>query len=651
MLLRRWIPAFMIMAACAAAPACSSSDSAERPHASPDESSLEPQSAGPGSLDRSPLVKGMTPMASGTAAGTGGPTGYADSYQISGDPLTYKGGPLMESGVNVYFIWYGNWTNSTTPAILTDLVKGLGGTPYFNINTTYYDSTGRHPLNAIRYIQSVNDPGSLGTNLHMSDIDTIATSLITKQLPYDPNGLYVVATSANVTITDPAPNFSFCVDNKNTDGGVIKGYCGWHHPRPATGGSVSVVLVPDASTQCPTKCTVITPSPNGNPGADEMASVLVHEISESITDPNGNAWGDDKGNENGDECAGTWGTQQWASPNCNSIPCANLHVGSRDYLVQTEVVNLGSKMQFCAMRFYRNNDIVWRNSTTGDVAVQSGDGSPNPSFAYAATGVPLEWSLVGRGDFDGDGYGDFLWRDTRTGDVAIWLMNGSKSTGAATVYPGLPSVWQTIGTADFDGDGKTDIAWRNNSTGDVVFWFMNGTTIASAPTVAAGLPLAWAGVATGDFNGDGKGDILWRNTSTLDVYMWLMNGTSSIGGGTVAAGLNVNWVTIGTGDFNGDGYTDILWQNRATKDVVIWFQNGVTTTGTQTPKTAFTGYELIGVGDFNGDGYADIMWRNTSTTAIVTWRLTPIGTINSTLQTMTTSNPGLVSNGAFTDRF
>ena len=659
MYLRLGIPNLCVLALVAVATACGSSAGPTRADLSVNEPGVEPQAVPASSVNESPIVHALGashgPRATSATASaqSAAPAGAINEYGPNGDPLTYYGGAVMKVA-DVYFIWYGNWTNSTTPAILGDLVKGLNASPYNNILTTYYDGSGSHPFNTVRLGQSVNDPGSRGTNLHQSDIYAIAEAQIGKNLPFDANGIYIVATSSNVTITDPGTALGNFCTTTTFNGKTVQPYCGWHGPQTVNSSVISVILAPDG-TQCPSECPIASPSPNGNGAADEMASVVAHEIMESVTDLSLNAWHDDtkpNSNENGDECAWLFGTQQYAAPGCGSTPCANVHLGSRDFLIQMDVTNLGSKKQFCAIHYYRNNDVVWRNSTTGDVAVQWGDGSPNPSFAYAANGVPLEWSLVGRGDFDGDAYGDFLWRDTRTGDVVIWTMQGKTATGAATVYPGLSSVWQTIGTGDFDGDGQSDIAWRNNSTGDVVFWFMNGTTIASAPTVAAGLALQWVGVATGDFNGDGKSDILWRNTSTGDVYMWLMNGTQSIGGGTVKAGLNVNWVTLGTGDFNGDGETDILWQNVATKDVAVWIQNGATTIGTGTLKSAFTGYELIGIGDFNGDGTADVMWRNTSSSAVVTWRLASGGSsIASTLATMSSSNPGLVSNGTFGDQF
>jgi hypothetical protein len=41
----------------------------------------------------------------------------------------------------------------------------------------------------------------------------------------------------------------------------------------------------------------------------------------------------------------------------------------------------------------------------------------------------LTTSVVGTGDFNGDGMSDIVWRDT-AGDISIWLINGATSFGA-----------------------------------------------------------------------------------------------------------------------------------------------------------------------------------------------------------------------------
>ena len=37
-------------------------------------------------------------------------------------------------------------------------------------------------------------------------------------------------------------------------------------------------------------CSSQALSPNGNEGADAMANVMAHELNETITDPDGDAW-------------------------------------------------------------------------------------------------------------------------------------------------------------------------------------------------------------------------------------------------------------------------------------------------------------------------------------------------------------------------
>jgi hypothetical protein len=96
--------------------------------------------------------------------------------------------------------------------------------------------------------------------------------------------------------------------------------------------------------------------------------------------------------------------------------------------------------------------------------------------------VSADWTIEGTGDFNGDGKSDILWENTTTGQVAIWEMNGLQIQSAAVVatVPG----WHVEGTADVNGDGKSDILWQNASTGQTAVWEMNGLAIASVVTLA-----------------------------------------------------------------------------------------------------------------------------------------------------------------------
>jgi len=75
--------------------------------------------------------------------------------------------------------------------------------------------------------------------------------------------------------------------------------------------------------------------PNGNAGADGMASVISHELEEAVSDPDLNAWYDSKGYENADKCAWKFGSVYTTANGAS----ANMKLGARDYLIQQNWVN------------------------------------------------------------------------------------------------------------------------------------------------------------------------------------------------------------------------------------------------------------------------------------------------------------------------
>jgi len=95
-------------------------------------------------------------------------------------------------------------------------------------------------------------------------------------------------------------------------------YCAYHSffgtSPPGTSPPVIYANMPFGKLSV---CAAGQPSPNGDAVADSVASTASHEITEAITDPFLNAWYTDMGNEIGDLCAYTYGTNTWDAGNAN----------------------------------------------------------------------------------------------------------------------------------------------------------------------------------------------------------------------------------------------------------------------------------------------------------------------------------------------
>lgn len=261
-------------------------------------------------------TKGVHPILGIGAGGAGGALRALGGgrRQLSGNMVSGGGAVMRGPGIQMFYIFYGNWSAAGS-TVLRDLASSIGGTPWMNIVTTYYDTVG--PASAdIAFGGSAGDAYSFGRALTDANVWSVVSSALTSgRLPVTDNAVYFVLTAPDVTETS----------------GFCSAYCGWHDVQTFGATTIKYSFVGDASTACLGSCYGgSAASPNGLKGIDGMASVIAHELAEAITDPTLNAWRDATGEENADKCAWTWGTTYATATGA----LANVRWGARDFLIQ-----------------------------------------------------------------------------------------------------------------------------------------------------------------------------------------------------------------------------------------------------------------------------------------------------------------------------
>jgi len=405
-------------------------------------------------------------------------------------------GPVM-TRVNVYYIWYGNWAGNTAPTILSDLARSIGGSLYWNINTTYYNTAGTHVSSAVRLAGATADAYSHGVNLTDAGVLGVVSDAITSgRLPRDTDGVYFVLGSPDVNETS-----GFCTR-----------YCGWHTYATVAGANIKYSFVGDAATRCPHACSAQANGPNNNGGADGMASVIAHELEEAATDPNLNAWFDGSGQENADKCAWTFGAEHTA-PNGT---LANIHLGSRDYLIQQN----------------------WVNASGGRCSMAS----HYASLAGLLTSGPAASSWApGRLDVFVRGTDNAMWHKWFDGAWRGWESLG----GGLTSEPAAVS-WGP-GRIDGFARGTDNQLWHKWFDGAWHGWEPLGGGLSSGPAVAS-----WA---------SGRLDVFVRGNDNGLWHKWFQGGWSgweSLGGGLTSEPAAVSWGS-GRIDVFARGTDNALW--------------------------------------------------------------------------------------------
>ena len=240
--------------------------------------------------------------------------------------ITSHGGDVMITP-NVYLIWYGNWNQSngsdtaTGQQIVRDFLFGLNGSNYYQTNTSYYGRSG-YVSGTFAVSGQYTDSYSQGKRLSDSRVKSVVTHAISSGLAKDTNGIYFVLTSSDVSESS-----GFCSQ-----------YCGWHTYGTISGTNIKYAFVGNAN-RCLRSCAAQSIGPNGNAGVDGMVSVIAHELEETNTDPNLNAWYDSNGSEDADKCAWTFGLNQTKDPNgaYYNMTLMGTTGSYRNFLIQREL--------------------------------------------------------------------------------------------------------------------------------------------------------------------------------------------------------------------------------------------------------------------------------------------------------------------------
>jgi hypothetical protein len=275
--------------------------------------------------------------------------------------LTYNGGPVQHSE-RVYLFFWAPRGHGVPPAYrggmaswLNDMAGGdyTSGNP-FSVNQQYYDKSG--PSGAKNFVPyGITDGGTIidTTAYPTSGCPTAGYSvcLTNAQLAAElssylsahstlPRGIdteYFILTPNNVLS---------CFDSGGTQCAYTS-YCGYH---TYTGtGSTQIVYADMPWSYNTNGCDVNLAFGMGYANADAIdpvVGVFSHELSESMTDPNLNAWyqngGADNGYEIGDKCAYIYGAGGYGSHTGlanNGLGYWNVTAYGDQYLMQLEFDN------------------------------------------------------------------------------------------------------------------------------------------------------------------------------------------------------------------------------------------------------------------------------------------------------------------------
>eukprot|EP00597_Dinobryon_sp_UTEXLB2267_P000413 CAMPEP_0170076644 /NCGR_PEP_ID=MMETSP0019_2-20121128/13612_1 /TAXON_ID=98059 /ORGANISM="Dinobryon sp., Strain UTEXLB2267" /LENGTH=535 /DNA_ID=CAMNT_0010288481 /DNA_START=218 /DNA_END=1825 /DNA_ORIENTATION=+ len=275
------------------------------------------------------------------------------SKQASNGDIQYFGGPVMTGNVNLYNIYFGDFSNpvqKNTTTLVDYFAANLKSSSLFNILNSYYYQpivNGTKTFvttSTINFVKSVTyQPTAKGLVVTTSTIRTMLQDLFnTAVLVPDVNAIYMVIFRGDFS-------YSINLGNPPQPSSWNTNWCGYHTGFYLTGGSrayYKFAVMGDTSTApYPENCAAFADNTtiNHNIGGDSLVNIYTHELAEIITNPTVSlktpSWvfdsslsvcHGDSPCENADVCSWNFGS---AIDNDDTLR-SNTVVGSKKFLVQ-----------------------------------------------------------------------------------------------------------------------------------------------------------------------------------------------------------------------------------------------------------------------------------------------------------------------------
>ncbi|WP_171015847.1 FG-GAP repeat protein [Devosia sp. FKR38] len=199
-------------------------------------------------------------------------------------------------------------------------------------------------------------------------------------------------------------------------------------------------------------------------------------------------------------------------------------------------------------------------------------------------------SVLAVGDFNGDGKDDVLLKSPTD---YLSMLDGAH----ANVNIGSIAGKEVVGIGDLNGDGRDDILFKSTSSSFMSYLSVTDSGLASTDL---GVQNGRSLIGLADINGDGSDELVFQNANGWVSYL---NGSS--------IGYQTNRALVGVGDFNGDGKDDLLFQSNS-NGFLNYFSAGQTNVNVG----LFTGQQVVGIGDYDGDGRDDILLKDSATNVV-----------------------------------